>query len=416
MNHINRLRVSVGGATVGELGTDVRGRIYFQYEPLWLESGFDLSPGTLPFNNEVQLSPEPQMFSGLHGVFNDSLPDGWGLLLMDRALREKAGWQAHEITPLDRLAYIGTRAMGAIKYEPAMPLTSETEVLDIAQLAESADQLLRGETPEVLRQLQIHGGSPGGARPKVTVALSAENEQCLSGVSQLPKDNNKGYEHWIVKFRSKEDPIDAGRSELAYARMAKLAGLDMPKSQLLEIGHGADCNAFFAVRRFDREGDERLHVLSLSGYIYADHRLPSVDYESIIKATYNISRSRVEAEKAFRLMVFNVMAHNKDDHSKNFAFIRREHSWELAPVYDLTFNSGINNQHSTDIAGSGNPQLKDIHQVAQNCGIKSWRTILEQVQGATERWDSLAEDEGVTAAERHKIGSALAVIRKRFNP
>lgn len=410
MKHIDRLRVCIGSTTVGELGADARGRLYFQYEPLWLENGFDLSPGTLPFNNDVQLSPEPQMFGGLHGVFNDSLPDGWGLLLMDRAFRETAGWQAHEITPLDRLAYIGCRAMGVFEYEPAMPVASESDALDIAQLAESADQLLRGKTPEVLRQLQIHGGSPGGARPKVTVALSAENDQCLSGMNPLPN----GYQHWIVKFRAQEDPIDAGRSELAYARMAKLAGLDLPECQLLKVGQGGARDQFFAVRRFDRDGDVRQHVLSLSGYIYADHRLPSIDYEAVINATYNISRSKVEAERAFRLMLFNVLAHNKDDHSKNFAFIRRKNSWELSPVFDLTFNSGINNQHITDIAGSGNPTLKDVHQVAQNCGIEGWRMILDQVRAATEQWDKIAEEEKISSAERRKINNALSDIRARF--
>lgn len=114
MKHINQLKVSMAGSPVGELGMDTRGRIYFQYDTAWLKSGFDLSPNTLAFHATPQLSPEPQEFSGLHGVFYDSLPDGWGLLLMDRAFREQAGWQAHEITPLDRLAYIGSRAMGAL--------------------------------------------------------------------------------------------------------------------------------------------------------------------------------------------------------------------------------------------------------------------------------------------------------------
>lgn len=410
MKHIARLRVFSDGITIGELGTDARGKIYFQYDPQWLKTGFDLSPGTLLFNNEVQLSPEPQVFDGLHGVFKDSLPDGWGLLLMDRAFRQQAEWQTHEITPLDRLAYIGSRAMGAIEYEPAIAIPDASEIVDIAQLAQSADKLLKGETPEVLRQLQIHGGSPGGARPKVTVALSPNSDQCLSGLSKLPK----GYQHWIVKFRSKEDPVDMGRSELAYARMAKMAGIEMPECQLLQVGAGETSDEFFAVQRFDREGDTRKHVLSLSGYIYASHRLPCIDYETVIKATYNITRSMEEAEKAFRLMAFNVFAHNKDDHSKNFAFIRRKHSWGLSPVFDLTFNPGINNQHTTDIAGSGNPSLKDIKLVAENCGIKNWKVILEQVQTATDQWDKIAENEGVSLPERQKVSEALAVIKQRF--
>lgn len=410
MKHNDRIRVRLNSTTVGELGVGKRGRLYFQYDLQWLANGFDLSPGTLEFNTKPQQSPEPSMFGGLHGVFNDSLPDGWGLLLMDRALREKAGWRSHEITPLDRLAYIGNRAMGALEYEPALPLTDESETVNIYQLAQSSGKLLRGETREVLQQLQIHGGSPGGARPKVTVARSADSDQCVSGYRSLPQ----GFQHWIVKFRSREDPIDAGRCELAYARMATLAGIDMPDSELLKVGQDETSDEFFAVRRFDRQKDSKLHMISLSGYVYADHRIPSIDYESMIKATYNITRNMAEAEKAYRLMLFNVLAHNKDDHSKNFAFIYRNDAWEFSPAFDLTFNTGINNQHSTDIAGSGNPQLMDVRRVAENCGIKGWRTILNEVKAAITQWDRLAANEGVSLHQIEKINSALLEIKQRF--
>jgi serine/threonine-protein kinase HipA len=410
MKHVTRLRVHTAGLTVGELGADARGRIYFQYAPEWLKAGFDLSPGTLPFHGEPQLSPEPQEFAGLHGVFYDSLPDGWGLLLMDRAFRQQAGWQAHEITPLDRLAYIGSRAMGALEYEPVIFADTGEAKLDMAQLAQSAELLLQGKTSEVLRQLQIQGGSPGGARPKVTVALSERNHECLSGFRPLPA----GYAHWMIKFRAKEDPPDIGRIELAYARMAQLAGLTMPDTRLLQVGHGSGTDTFFAVRRFDRNGNTRHHILSLSAYIYANHRLPCIDYETVIKATLNITRHVQEAEKAFRLMLFNVLAHNKDDHAKNFAFIHREHGWALSPAFDLTFSAGINNQHTTAIAGSGNPQYKDIRQVAENCGIKNWREILEQVMAATRQWQRIAAEEDVSSVERKKIGEALAAITQRL--
>lgn len=408
MKPIERLSVITDNKTIGELGISSHGKIYFQYDPAWLETGFDLSPGTMPFNSALQLSPEPDLFDGLHGVFNDSLPDGWGLLLMDRALRG-LGLQANETTPLDRLAYIGSRAMGALEYEPKIECGDSAEELNIAQLAQSADRLLHGETPDVLQQLQIHGGSPGGARPKVTVALSTGSDLCLSGHQPLPD----GYQHWIVKFRAKEDPIDIGRTELAYARMAKIAGIDMPECQLLTVGRGSNTDEFFAVRRFDRVGDVKQHMVSLSGYVYASHRLPSIDYETIIKATHNISRSVVEAEKAFRLMVFNVLAHNKDDHSKNFAFIRHQNNWVLAPGFDLTFNSGINNQHTSDIAGSGNPNLQDIEGVARNCGISNWRSIVDEVRHAIVQWNDIAAAENVSATTIRNINNALVDIRKR---
>ncbi|MEZ5480432.1 MAG: type II toxin-antitoxin system HipA family toxin [Thiolinea sp.] len=390
MRHVERLRVHLGGMTVGELGTDARGRIYFRYDAAWLQQGFDLSPGTLLFQGESQLSPQPQEFAGLHGVFHDSLPDGWGLLLMDRVFRLQVGWAAHEITPLDRLAYIGSRAMGALEYEPEILAEDIDAIVDMAQLARSAERLLSGETPEVLEQLRIQGGSPGGARPKVTVALSPTADQCLSGFNPLPDD----YAHWIVKFRAREDPPDMGRIEQAYARMARLAGLGMPESRLLQVGEGVTADEFFAVRRFDRDGQQRYPMLSLSGYLYANHRLPCVDYETVINATLNITRSVQEAEKVFRLMLFNVLAYNRDDHAKNFAFIRREQGWELSPAFDLTFSSGMNNQHTTDIAGSGNPGLAEIRRVADSCGIRRWRELLETVSAATGQWDAIAEEEG----------------------
>lgn len=411
MKHITRLRVHIADATVGELGIDARGRIYFQYDPVWLRMGFDLSPSTLAFEAMPQLSSEPKEFGGLHGVFYDSLPDGWGLLLMDRAFRQQTGWQAHEITPLDRLAYIGSRAMGALEYEPAKSPAILKDTVDIAQLAHSAEQLLQGETPEVLQQLQVQGGSPGGARPKVTIALSDQADACLSGFHSLPP----GYAHWMVKFRTREDSPDMGRIELAYARMAQQAGLIVPECRLLHVGKDGFADAFFAVRRFDREGATRHHVLSLAGYIYANHRLPCIGYETVIHATHTITRNVVEAEKAFRLMMFNVLAHNKDDHAKNFAFIRRAHGWELSPAFDLTFNSGFNNQHTTDIAGSGNPRLQDIQRVAESCGIQRWQEILEQVQSATRQWQMIAAAEGVSREKCQAIGDALAKIDGRFD-
>lgn len=410
MKHITRLKVQMSETVVGELGLDARGRIYFQYDAGWLKSDFDLSPNTLAFQPDLQRSPEPQEFSGLHGVFYDSLPDGWGLLLMNRAFREYAGWQTHEITPLDRLAYIGSRAMGALEYQPEILTEHMADTVNIAQLAQSAEQLLRGETPEVLQQLQIQGGSPGGARPKVTVALSEQSNECLSGFHELPA----GYAHWMVKFRAREDASDMGRIELAYARMAAFAGLIMPESRLISVQKDKSTDDFFAVRRFDRDGNVRHHVLSLSAYIYANHRVPSISYETVLNATRNITRSMEEMKKAFRLMVFNVLAHNKDDHAKNFAFIRREHGWKLSPAFDLTFSSGLNNQHTTDIAGSGNPSLKHIQQVAEKCGIKDWRMILDEVRAATSQWNNIARDERVANKKKHAIATALQEINKHI--
>ncbi|MBS1225365.1 MAG: transcriptional regulator [Proteobacteria bacterium] len=407
---VARLSVRLAGQNVGQLGLGERGRIYFQYDPDWIAGGFDLAPGSLDFNPSVQLPKRPEVFDGLHGVFHDSLPDGWGLLLMDRFFRQTLGEEIQSITPLDRLAYLGDRGMGALEYEPALPVGNIPETVDIATLAQAAQAVLAGKTPDVLPQLYIQGGSPGGARPKVTVALSNDATTCQSGFSPLPE----GYDHWLVKFRARDDPPDMGRIEQVYAAMARLAGVETPESRLILVRIGQRAEALFATRRFDRDGNDKRHILTLSGYLYASHRYPSVGYDSVLGATLHLTRDVREVAGAFRLMVFNVLAHNKDDHTRNFSFIRQESGWRLAPAYDLTFSAGMRNEHATDIAGSGNPGLKQIEQIARQAGIGNWREIVEQVRTATSQWHSLAREWGVARTRISAIGKALAEIDRRF--
>lgn len=407
---VARLHVRLAGQNVGQLGLGERGHIYFQYDPDWIARGFDLAPGALDFNPTVQLPKRPEVFDGLHGVFHDSLPDGWGLLLMDRFFRQTLGERIEKITPLDRLAYLGNRGMGALEYEPALPTENIPETVDIATLARAAQAMLAGKTPDVLQQLYIQGGSPGGARPKVTVALSNDAATCQSGFSPLPAS----YDHWLVKFRARDDPPDMGRIEQVYAAMARLAGVETPESRLIPVRIGRSAETLFATRRFDRSGNDKRHVLTLSGYLYASHRYPSVGYDSMLGATLHLTRDVREIARAFRLMVFNVLAHNKDDHTRNFSFIHQEGGWRLAPAYDLTFSAGMRNEHATDVAGSGNPGLRQIEQIARQAGIGNWREIVEQVRTATAQWRSLAREWGVARTRISAIGKALAEIDHRL--
>ena len=407
---VARLMVRLAGQKVGMLGLGERGRIYFQYDPDWIVQGFDLAPGSLDFNLSVQLPKRPEVFDGLHGVFHDSLPDGWGLLLMDRFFRQTLDRPIQTITPLDRLAYLGDRGMGALEYEPALPVGHAPETVDLAALAQAAHAVLAGKTPDVLNQLRIQGGSPGGARPKVTVALADDGQTCQSGFVPLPE----GYNHWLVKFRAQDDPPDMGRIEQVYTVMARLAGVETSESRLIPVRIGRRTEALFAARRFDRNGHDKRHVLTLSGYLYASHRYPSVGYDSVLGATLYLTRDVREVERAFRLMVFNVLTHNKDDHARNFSFIRQHEMWRLAPAYDLTFSVGIRNEHATDIAGSGNPGLKAVKQIAQQAGIGPWREIVEQVRTAAAQWRSLARDWGVAKTRISVIGKAIAEIDRRF--
>lgn len=407
--HVERLKVLFGGEWVGTLALTTRSNIIFEYSASWLKSGFDLAPRSLEFNAHAQVAKD-SLFGGLHGVFNDSLPDGWGLLLMDRFLNERCGWSRHQISPLDRLAYIGTRAMGALSYEPDYQKEDIEDRIDLSLMAASVDKVLAGSQDAVISQLRIQGGSPGGARPKVTVALSEKSSVCLSGFKNIP--NN--YHHWLVKFRSQEDPMDMGCAEKTYAEMAALAGVEMPQTALQPIQVDGVDEQFFAVKRFDREGNERLHVITMAGLYYANFRTPCLDYKDVLAATSGLTKNKKQVERAFRLMAFNVLAHNKDDHAKNFAFIYRDKGWELSPAYDLTFSAGMGNEHTTAIAGSGNPGLSKLLEVATLFQIAKGAMIIEEVRHAVSQWPSLALNNEVSTSTINEVMRHLNEINTRF--
>lgn len=412
------LRVLCGGEQVGQLA-EKQGTILFQYDAAWLARGFDLAPGSMPFDGVA--SPAARLeFQGLHGVFNDSLPDGWGLLLMDRVLARHGYADRSRITPLVRLAYMGHRGMGALEYQPELLPAQDGPAIDLADIAAQSDNVLHGETQDVLEELRLCGGSPGGARPKVAVAFASDMTTCLASLGEL----RPGYSHWIVKFRNDSrqgdgDRVDSGRVEMAYADMARAAGLDMPDTHLIELTVKRKKEAFFAVRRFDREGQRKIHFLSLAGYAYANHRVPCLDYGSgVLAAARKLTRSDDEVAKAYRLMLFNVLAHNKDDHAKNFAYLfdPLQGRWRLSPAFDLTFNSGMSNMHTTSINGAGNPTFADLEKVATQRRIKGWRQMLDQVRGAVARWPEFADAQGVTKTRTRVIQKAFGNIDKACSP
>ena len=407
--HTDRLKVMFGPSQVGTLAMSDKGQIFFEYSPQWLAEGFDLAPRSLAFNALLQKAKDP-LFDGLHGVFNDSLPDGWGLLLMDREFNHRLGWSRHHITPLDRLAYMGSRAMGALRYEPAFDNERIEDTVDLSSLAASVETLLSGSTQDVFNQLRIQGGSPGGARPKVTVALSDNATDCLSGFHDIPE----GYQHWMVKFRSKEDPLDMGRLEKTYADMANIAGLGMPPTALLPVKVGSRTEHYFAVRRFDRHGNERRHMVTMAGLYYADFRTPCLDYKDILGATSVLTKDARQVERAFRLMTFNVLTHNKDDHAKNFAFVYGDNGWELSPAYDLTFSKGMGGEHTTSIAGSGNPGRNKMMEIASAFRVEAGAKIIEEVRHAVSLWPTLARENGVSQQTLRAAGNALEDIDRRF--
>jgi len=397
VKHATLIDVLLDGRSVGRLAKDAneRGSIWFEYDPEWIKSGYALSPFP-PFSLRAgAFKPMSQVFDGLHGVFNDALPDGWGLLLMDRALKSALDWDRHAIEPLDRLAYIGNRAMGALEFRPAMACDLTESTVSLESLAESALLLQEGRAADVLAALYLHGGSPGGARPKVTVAIERGTDNCMSGFGAIP-DN---FEHWIVKFRARDaDPPCMGRIELAYARMAEAAKVDMPPTRLISVKVRGKREDFFAVQRFDRECNAKKHVISLGGMLEASHRMPSMDYGDLFKATLMATKDAREVNKAFRLMVFNVLAHNKDDHVKNFALVRNAHGWAMTQAFDLTFSAGLGGQHTTSVSGEGLPRLEAIAKLARDMQIKDWRNTVSEVFAAVQAWETFATEQKVPKA------------------
>ncbi len=392
------------GRLVGTLAESER-RIYFEYDADFLGDPLWLSPFKLP--SEPGLHEHRDLaFGPLFGLFDDSLPDGWGLLLMDRYFRRQ-GVALDTVSPLDRLAYLGRRTMGALTYYPPSEIAEvDRSILDLHDMAREAYLVQNGKGEDVLPQLLRAGGSPGGARPKVLVGVSGDH--MISGEDEQPE----GYAGWMVKFPAKEDASDEGRIEYAYSEMARAAGVTMPPTRLFSTVQG---DAFFGVERFDRQGNERRHVHTFGNLIHANFRVPSCDYEMLLRVTRILTKNQSDALCAFRLMVFNILAHNRDDHVKNFAFIlTSEGDWRFAPAYDLTFAAGPGGEHTMTVAGEGShPALAHVLTVAEGAGIETAqaRAIVDEVTAAVAGWPRFADAAGVTSREARRIDKAFDILQ-----
>jgi serine/threonine-protein kinase HipA len=396
--------------TVGRLVLQ-RGRILFEYDPDFVAGGRSISPLKLPLERRI-FPGELDSFDGLHGVFNDSLPDGWGRLILDRKL-STFGVMPAALSPLDRLAYVGSRGLGALRYRPEHIPERTRAAIDLDRLAEQIREVLDGDAAEVLDRLVDLGGSSGGARPKVLVGCNRSRGRLLAGVDALPA----GYSHWLVKFRSSVDPPDIGAIEYAYSEMARAAGVDMAPTHLFPARSGP---GYFGTQRFDRDGDRRVHVHTVCGLLHADHRLPSIDYATLLKATRLVTRNQVEVDRMFRRMVFNVLAHNRDDHTKNHAFLLdADGEWRCTPAYDVTFSSGPGGEHALALGGEGRrPGVEHIAEVARSTGVddKIVQACVEQARAAVESWPRLASAAGVSRASAALIDARLNGPRKAAGP
>lgn len=378
---------------VGRLTSD-RQRILFEYSADFLDSGIELSPFMLPLSSGV-FEDTKRTFDGLFGLFNDSLPDGWGCLLLDRQLR-KHGKTYQQITPLDRLSLISKNPMGALEYEPAISEEITGNGIELDSLSCEVSKILKGEASLLLDELVEMNGSSGGARPKIVALVSDDRQNIIHSGDALPE----GHSHWLIKFPASTDAPNIGAIEYAYSLMAARAGVEMPETHLFE---SKTCAGFFGVKRFDRIGGQKLHMHTACGLLHASHRYSSVDYETLIKLTLNLTRSEREAEKLVRLMIFNVKTGNKDDHSKNFSFLLSpENEWKLAPAYDLTPSEGINGEHATMVNGKGTGITdNDLIETAQLSGLPESRIreIIEQTEDAFAWYKTIKKDSSRISVE-----------------
>jgi serine/threonine-protein kinase HipA len=399
---------------VGHLLTAQR-TIYFQYATPFAALGIELSPFMLPLTRVEPVVEATRTYAGLHGLFNDSLPDGWGMLIMERALRAR-GIDPTLITPLDRLAYIGSRGMGALTYHP--PTHGEDEAalaLDLSEIAEQSERILAGSAEDILPELVRAAGSAMGARPKVVAGVRADFGALVTGTADLPP----GHSHWLIKFAAKEDPADVGPIEAAYADMARAAGITVPPTHLFAARDG---RSYFGVERFDRDPAapaRRHHVHTFAGLVHHDHRVPGQDYEDLLKVTRLLTRNHQDVVEAFRRMVFNVLAHNRDDHTKNFAFqMDADGTWRLAPAYDVTYSAGPGGEHTLMVAGEGRaPTRAHVDAVAAAASLegREVRAVLDEVQEAVARWGDFAAHAGVSAASALEVQRRLVAVRTTLN-
>ncbi len=384
---------------VGRLALKQR-EILFEYDSAFLGSRLELSPFNLRLGPGVTIG-KSAVLDGLMGLFDDSLPDGWGRLLIDRRAAQ-LGLSGISLTPLDRLALVGARSMGALVYEPETALEDPT-VVKLAELAKEA-QAVQQETGSVdLERLISVGGSPKGARPKVLIQLSGDGEVHFGA-----RDIKPGFTAWLVKFPSKEDDPHIASLEHAYFLMAKAAGLDVPETRIL--GATARRPGFFAIERFDREGPVRIHAHTLGGLLELPQGYPALDYANLLAVTRDLTRNEADVAQMFRRACFNVFAHNRDDHSRNFAFLMNETGrWRPSPAYDLTFAHGPLGEHTMLVAGEGrHPGVEHLQALAKRASLKKALPVIDGVRATVSRFKKFAREAGVPARLSNRVAAVIA--------
>lgn len=424
-------KVKLWGDYVGALALDPStGLATFEYALEWLANGVEIAPLQMPLAARKYIFPglNSDTYKGLPAVFADSLPDDFGNAVINAWLARQ-GRSQNEFSAIERLLYTGTRGMGALEYAPAMRGRGKnpTENIELAPLIAMAQRVLDqkagfavdvgGPGDTSIEEILQLGTSAGGARPKAVVAVNKKRTAIRSGQLTAPE----GFEHYLLKFdgvseRSRNsqtfgDPKGYGLMEYSYYRMATDAGIEMSPSELLPEND----RAHFMTKRFDRRGNEKIHVLTLCGLDHSDYKKPgSYSYEQLFAVARKMRLSRQEAIEIFRRMVFNVVARNQDDHAKNFAFRldRSDLKWRLAPAYDIAYSyrkdSHWVDRHQFSLNGKRDDfDRNDLYAVGLACiGQFSKRDadkIINRVIEVVGEWERYAQEVGVFSGLRQEI-------------
>lgn len=341
---IRKIDVYANKLKVGTLALTKDNTVAFQYTDEWIENGFSLNPFKLPLSKQLFFATSPY-FKGLFGVFADSLPDSYGELLLDRYLRSK-NINIKDLTCLDRLAYVGSSGMGLLEYVPDFSIETNRDIYDFDTIQKECNDLLDSKEVSNIDELYSLGGSSGGARPKSLIKYKGED--------------------YLVKFSSRFDPKNIAELEYRYMSLARQAGIHVPDINLVT---SKSHNKYFLIKRFDRNGDKKIHMISAAALLEIDFRAPSLDYNELIKLTTILTRNDDDVLEMFRRMVFNVLIDNQDDHAKNFTFLYDEINgiYRLSPAYDITPGRTYYGEHTTSVNGKGRDITEeDMLKVASN--------------------------------------------------
>jgi len=430
--------VKIWGRLVGAVAWDVdSGFATFEYDPKFKTLGWDLAPLKMPVSDNRNPFSFPELrkdknsaydtFKGLPGLLADALPDKYGNQLINLWLAQQ-GRPQDSMNPVEMLCFIGTRGMGALEFEPAvLKETKRTFSVEIDSLVATAQKMLdqreafttnlnKDEEQAVLEILKI-GTSAGGARPKALIAWNEKTGEVKSGQTKAPK----GFEHWLIKLDGVSDvqlgnSHGYGRVEMAYYNMAKASGIDMMPSRLLE----ENGRAHFMTKRFDRAGGEvKHHIQTFCALKHFDFNLVnSFSYEQLFQCMRELKLTYADAEQMFRRMVFNVIARNCDDHTKNFSFLLRQGGkWELAPAYDIchAYRPGSEwvSQHALSINGKRKGITKaDLLVIGESIRCKKASEIVDQINETVNQWKRFADDAKVKPSLRDEIDKTLLNLKK----